>query len=29
VTELLAEVEKTRKKYPVGGKAYFGPEDAK
>lgn len=29
VSELLAEVEKTRKKYPVGGKAYFGPEDAK
>ena len=29
VSELLSEVEKTRKKYPVGGKAYFGPEDAK
>lgn len=29
VSELLAEVEKTRQKYPVGGKAYFGPEDAK
>jgi tripartite ATP-independent transporter DctP family solute receptor len=27
VSELLAEVEKTRKKYPVGGKVYFGPED--
>ncbi|MCE5264785.1 MAG: TRAP transporter substrate-binding protein [Deltaproteobacteria bacterium] len=29
VSELLSEVEKTRKKYPVGGKAYFGPEDAR
>jgi TRAP-type transport system periplasmic protein len=29
VSELLAEVEKTRQKYPIGGKAYFGPEDAK
>jgi tripartite ATP-independent transporter DctP family solute receptor len=29
VSELLAEVEKTRQKYPVGGKVYFGPEDAK
>ena len=29
VSELLAEVEKTRKKYPVGGKTYFGPEDSK
>jgi len=27
VSELLAEVEKVRKKYPVGGKVYFGPED--
>jgi TRAP-type C4-dicarboxylate transport system substrate-binding protein len=29
VTELLAEVEKIRKKYPVGSKPYFGPEDAR
>ena len=29
VTELLAEVDKIRKKYPVGGKPYFGPEDSK
>ena len=29
VTELLTEVEKTRKKYPVGSKPYFGPEDAR
>jgi tripartite ATP-independent transporter DctP family solute receptor len=28
VSETLAEVEKIRKKYPVGGKAYFGPADA-
>ena len=27
VSELLVEVEKVRKKYPVGGKVYFGPED--
>ena len=27
VSELLAEVEKIREKYPVGGKVYFGPED--
>jgi len=27
VNELLTEVEKIRKMYPVGGKAYFGPED--
>jgi len=27
VNELLAEVEKTRKMYPVGGKVYFGPDD--
>ena len=28
VSETLAEVEKIRKKYPVGGKTYFGPADA-
>ena len=27
VSELLGEVEKTRKQYPVGGKTYFGPGD--
>ena len=27
VSEALAEVEKTRKMYPVGGKVYFGPQD--
>jgi tripartite ATP-independent transporter DctP family solute receptor len=29
VTELLAEVEKIRNKYPEGGKVYFSPEDNK
>ena len=27
VSEVLSEVEKIRKRYPVGGKVYFGPED--